>query len=613
MPPKLDVLAWEADTAAAPARAASLWLRQPGNTSLSVVSFDVSDSSRPGKLLDQRLVPNVQPPMRGDSGESMAGLAAAMADPRVQAAVTARGLTMAEVTADYDSVGNYPGVVGTSPRQCAFEFYAAAGDNFYSRPLKLKAAVDLDSHQVLSVYDGHLAGDEVPPEAGGQMEVPVRDDPPKKFQISRPDGVSFTVDGNQVSWQRWQFHARTDWRVGVSVGMVRYNDTKASGESTVRSVAYELFLSEMFVPYQLDDQQWYYRTFLDAGEFGVGSDANELTAAECGGGEALYLDLHDVTLDGSLVTRKGIGCVFERWTGDPVWLHGEVCQPHQPCASKQTRAAVELVVRTVPRVGNYDYVVDTIFRLDGSIHFKVGATGIDAMKASTPHAARPGEMQHKAQMDQFRAAPYHDHIFNFRLDVDVDGQENELVLGKLEDYVPTGVPRPTMWGVQLEKASTESEGKRDLDDSIRHPEVWLVQNPESVHPATKNTAAFTLIPAGNLATLMQPTDPLAKRAAFTEHHLWTTPWSAAERFAAGDWPNQQPGGRDGLDIWTSANRSIANVDLVLWYTVGFHLSLIHISEPTRLLSISYAVFCLKKKKKKTITSESKIICINIYK
>ena len=29
------------------------------------------------------------------------------------------------------------------------------------------------------------------------------------------------------------------------------------------------------------------------------------------------------------------------------------------------------------------------------------------------------------------------------------------------------------------------------------------------------------------------------------------------------------------------------------------LSLIHISEPTRLLSISYAVFCLKKKNKNT--------------
>src|SRR5678815_1556758 len=31
---------------------------------------------------------------------------------------------------------------------------------------------------------------------------------------------------------------------------------------------------------------------------------------------------------------------------------------------------------------------------------------------------------------------------------------------------------------------------------------------------------------------------------------------------------------------------------------GEVLSLIHISEPTRLLSISYAVFCLKKKKNK---------------
>ena len=35
------------------------------------------------------------------------------------------------------------------------------------------------------------------------------------------------------------------------------------------------------------------------------------------------------------------------------------------------------------------------------------------------------------------------------------------------------------------------------------------------------------------------------------------------------------------------------------------LSLIHISEPTRLLSISYAVFCLKKKKTQTDRASSK--------
>eukprot|EP00658_Telonema_sp_P-2_P029087 TRINITY_DN22177_c0_g1_i2.p1 TRINITY_DN22177_c0_g1~~TRINITY_DN22177_c0_g1_i2.p1 ORF type:complete len:254 (+),score=64.66 TRINITY_DN22177_c0_g1_i2:54-815(+) len=40
-------------------------------------------------------------------------------------------------------------------------------------------------------------------------------------------------------------------------------------------------------------------------------------------------------------------------------------------------------------------------------------------------------------------------------------------------------------------------------------------------------------------------------------------------------------------------------------TVILGLSLIHISEPTRLLSISYAVFCLKKKKKKTKKKKNK--------
>src|SRR5450759_4819176 len=36
--------------------------------------------------------------------------------------------------------------------------------------------------------------------------------------------------------------------------------------------------------------------------------------------------------------------------------------------------------------------------------------------------------------------------------------------------------------------------------------------------------------------------------------------------------------------------------LKLWHYEGEDLSLIHISEPTRLGMISYAVFCLKKKK-----------------
>src|SRR5678816_4612193 len=60
----------------------------------------------------------------------------------------------------------------------------------------------------------------------------------------------------------------------------------------------------------------------------------------------------------------------------------------------------------------------------------------------------------------------------------------------------------------------------------------------------------------------------------------------------------------GTGAWEAALVNTLNAgDRVLMVETGqfatlWKLSLIHISEPTRLLSISYAVFCLKKKKKK---------------
>src|SRR5660398_329446 len=48
-----------------------------------------------------------------------------------------------------------------------------------------------------------------------------------------------------------------------------------------------------------------------------------------------------------------------------------------------------------------------------------------------------------------------------------------------------------------------------------------------------------------------------------------------------------------------------------WNAMGAHLSLIHISEPTRLRRSSYAVFCLKKKNHRISTIKATIQRINI--
>eukprot|EP00658_Telonema_sp_P-2_P067687 TRINITY_DN56618_c0_g1_i1.p1 TRINITY_DN56618_c0_g1~~TRINITY_DN56618_c0_g1_i1.p1 ORF type:complete len:100 (-),score=19.45 TRINITY_DN56618_c0_g1_i1:45-344(-) len=62
--------------------------------------------------------------------------------------------------------------------------------------------------------------------------------------------------------------------------------------------------------------------------------------------------------------------------------------------------------------------------------------------------------------------------------------------------------------------------------------------------------------------------------------------------------------RAGVDMDDVPNRAARTIQCCFRSNVArfelrwrvLHLSLIHISEPTRLLSISYAVFCLKKKK-----------------
>ena len=47
-----------------------------------------------------------------------------------------------------------------------------------------------------------------------------------------------------------------------------------------------------------------------------------------------------------------------------------------------------------------------------------------------------------------------------------------------------------------------------------------------------------------------------------------------ERYPAGDYPNQNPGG-DGLPLYSAANRELENTELVLWYTFGHN----HIPRP----------------------------------
>jgi len=98
--------------------------------------------------------------------------------------------------------------------------------------------------------------------------------------------------------------------------------------------------------------------------------------------------------------------------------------------------------------------------------------------------------------------------------------------------------------------------------------MWRVLNTGATNPLGQSVS-YQLRAAGNAVSLLDPDSYPQSRAAFTNYHLWVTPYADGERYAAGKYPNQHAGGA-GLPDWTSKDRPIQNTDIVLWYTLGMH-------------------------------------------
>ena len=69
-----------------------------------------------------------------------------------------------------------------------------------------------------------------------------------------------------------------------------------------------------------------------------------------------------------------------------------------------------------------------------------------------------------------------------------------------------------------------------------------------------------------------------------------TRYEAGERYAAGNYPNQHPGGR-ASPAWVQADRDLVNTDIVLWDSPGVH----HVVRPEEwpVAPVACAGFSLK--------------------
>jgi primary-amine oxidase len=207
----------------------------------------------------------------------------------------------------------------------------------------------------------------------------------------------------------------------------------------------------------------------------------------------------------------------------------------------------------------------------------VGATGIAEVKTTLAASAddrsagsnggRDAPDAFGRFVDQHIVAVNHDHYFNFRLDLDVDGPVNNFVIDRLvARTLPADNPRRSIWVREPSTARTENEGMLHMD--MAKPGLWRVVSTTARNRVGYPTS-YQLMGGMNTMTMLSADDYPRRRAGFIDHALWVTPFRPEEKYAAGDYPTLSTPGQ-GLPAWTRDNRRIEQTDLVLWHTIGMH-------------------------------------------
>jgi primary-amine oxidase len=443
--------------------------------------------------------------------------------------------------------------------------------NPYAHPVSgLKLVVDLNTMELLEIEDTPSAG---APQVQGEYapdQVPglrLRNDL-KPLDVVQPEGASFSLDGYELSWQGWRMRVGFGDREGLILHTVSYGG---------RSIAYRMSFAEMVVPYRDPTPDHARRTAYDIGEWGLGFMTTSLELGCDCLGEITYLDavVHDTA--GEPQTIRNAVCIHEE--DDAVlWKHVD------QRTGAEVRRSRRLVISCHATVANYEYLVYWRFYQDGNIECEVRATGI---MVTTPFAGDEPP-PYGTVVDTQTYAPIHQHFITARLDMDIDGTDNTVVMTETVQ-LPTGPDNPH--GLALAQRSvplhTESEGKQDVDWSTQR--AWKVVNP---HRRNKvgTAVAYKLVPGGAIPPMLDRASPVFRRAQLLEHTLWVTPFSPDERWPSGEFVNQSAED-EGLPVWTEGDRSIDDTDVVLWYTFGIH----HVPrvEEWPIMSVDVVSFWLK--------------------
>ncbi|KAG9243690.1 putative copper amine oxidase [Calycina marina] len=454
--------------------------------------------------------------------------------------------------------GNHPGSNHYDKRlSIAKSIFAPAQVTDYTVPLPFAPVFDMASQKLIEVIHLPTGADftvnpdvkyvpHAPKEYHHALQgQPVRQDL-KPLVVHQPQGVSFTLDGYLVRWQKWRFRLGFNWREGMVLHDVTYDG---------RELFHRLSLSEMFVPYADPRHPYSRKSVFDVGDIGAGVAANNLALGCDCLGVIKYFSFVIADSNGNPAPRPNAVCMHEIDDGIG-WKHTNI----RNGVVSLVRSRV-LVLQTIITVGNYEYVF--MWNLDqaAGLHYKIQATGI----LSTHPIDEGTTVPWGTNVNIGVMAPFHQHIFSLRIDPCIDGDNNTLIE---EDSVAMPFDEQNPYGIGY-VTKAKPLVKSTYSDSAPYRTHKII-NCSNINKSSGKPVSYAIHSPDKQMLLAHPKSWHGKRAKYGSHHFWVTAHNDGELHAAGDYTYQSTpdDGKSDLAAWVDRADNTEDTDIVVWHSIS---------------------------------------------
>lgn len=513
-------------------------------------------------------VSDTLPILTPDDAELVEGFV--RSDQQVINACRELGITdMSQVCFDAWSIG-YDERWGKDRRlQQVFAYYRASPtDNLYAHPLDFIIVADTERKEVVKVEIRRVNGERTPvpltqhnyrPEFLSEHHRP---EWLKPIHITQPQGPSFHMSRNELTWAGMRMHVGFNYREGIVLSDVRMYDP---WEGKERMLFNRLSVVEMIVPYGCPSHPHERKQAFDVGEYGLGLMTNSLRLGCDCKGVIEYRDAVFATPQGRASVIKNAICIHEEDNGI---LYKHTDYRDQSFVSARDR---KLVISQIATAANYDYGFYHTFTLDGTYKLEVKLTG-----SLNTYCLHPSESAapYGTQVAEGVTAHNHQHIFSLRVDPAIDGVDNTVMQN---DSMATDDPVGSVknpYGNAFISHKTPLRTARDgaVDYCSTTSRTWDIVNPNKINPVARQPVGYKILNNNCPRLLPKPGSAVYRRAGFAQKALWVVPYRDDELYPAGKYVCQSTGkgtpGNKNILNWVARDESIENTDLVCFVQFG---------------------------------------------